>query len=238
MRTNETRKQSTMHPILDSQPRSQWLTTLLLTIVGVNLIECHFGPWIHTPTTHPCIFEDHLVTDKNWHGYLANITVMTTGRLSFEFSYPVDKCCQNILFYSEDQMSIINARMNCWQKEYLLRPEEDQILRLTPKFSWSGCHMTYPNDIATYVCKGGRSFTVEQVSTWFIILVTTNLFLHRFGRCVTENKMRNNKDRFVTVTGSIPVATDFLTITNISPDNAAKLHKYALKYQAPSVKLR
>jgi len=113
-------------------------------------------------TSQACVYEGHLQTDKNWYGYLANITVMTTGRLTFEFIYPADKCCQNVLFYSEDQMAVINARMNCWQKEYPLRPEDDQILRLTPRFSWSGCHKTYPNNVAMYICKGGRSFTVDH----------------------------------------------------------------------------
>jgi len=113
-------------------------------------------------TSQACVYEGHLITDKNWYGYLANITVMTTGRLTFEFVYPADKCCQNVLFYSQHQMAVINARMNCWQKEYPLRPEDDQILRLTPRFSWSGCHKTYPNNVAMYMCKGGRSFTVDQ----------------------------------------------------------------------------
>lgn len=84
------------------------------------------------------MFEGHLTTDKNWFGYLANISVVTTARMTFEFTYAADRCCQNVLFYTEDQTSIISARMNCWQKEYLLRPEDDQILRLTPRFSWSG----------------------------------------------------------------------------------------------------
>jgi len=113
-------------------------------------------------TSQACVYEGHLQTDKNWYGYLANITVMTTGRLTFEFIYPADKCCQNVLFYSQDQMAVINARMNCWQKEYPLRPEDDQILRLTPRFAWSGCHKTYPNNVAMYICKGGRSFTVDH----------------------------------------------------------------------------
>lgn len=113
-------------------------------------------------TTAPCIYEGHLKTDSSWFGYLANISIVNTARMTFEFSYPAERCCQNILFYSEDQASIISARMNCWQKEYLLRPEDDQILRLTPRFSWSGCHMTHPNGASTYVCEGGRSFTVEQ----------------------------------------------------------------------------
>lgn len=121
----------------------------------------------------PCTYEGHLKTEKNWFGYLANVSIITTGRMTFQFSYQADRCCQNILFYSKDQVTIINARMNCWQKEYLLRPEEDQILRLTPRFSWSGCHVTHPNGIPTYVCEGGRSFTVDQQAvngptSWYI----------------------------------------------------------------------
>ena len=113
-------------------------------------------------TSQACVYEGHLQTDKNWYGYLANITVVTTGRLTFEFIYPADKCCQNVLFYSEDQLAVINARMSCWDKNEMLRPEFDQILRLTPRFSWSGCHQTYPNNVAMYICKGGRSFTADH----------------------------------------------------------------------------
>lgn len=78
----------------------------------------------------PCIIDGHLRTDRNWHGYLANITVVGVARLTFEFVYPVERCCQNILFYRQDQAAIVGARMNCWQKEYLLRPEDDQVGRV------------------------------------------------------------------------------------------------------------
>jgi len=57
----------------------------------------------------PCIHEGHLKTDRNWFGYLANITVIGSGRLTFEFIYPVERCCQNILFYRQDQLAIIGA---------------------------------------------------------------------------------------------------------------------------------
>lgn len=97
---------------------------------------------------------------------------MTTGVLHFEVSYPAEKCCQNILFYLDDQISILNARMNCWDKENLLRPENDQILRLTPRFTWSGCHMSHLGGLPTYVCKGGRSFTAMEdknvPTSWYI----------------------------------------------------------------------
>jgi hypothetical protein len=92
----------------------------------------------------PCVFEGHLKTDRNWFGYLANVSVVTTARMTFEFTYAADRCCQTILFYTDEQTSIINARMNCWQKEYLLRPEDDQVLRLTPRFAWSGTRTPNP----------------------------------------------------------------------------------------------
>ena len=146
----------------------------LLTVVSLAVILGYQGDQTDASNGNgiPCLYEGKLRTEKSWHGYLANITVITTGSMQYEFSYPADKCCQNILFYTEDQMSIISARMNCWQKEYLLRPEEDQILRLTPRFAWSGCRMTHPNSIATYVCAGGRSFTPltmeNEPTTWHV----------------------------------------------------------------------
>ncbi len=69
----------------------------------------------------PCLYKGSLKSDCSWFGFLTNITIMNTGRMTFQFSYPAEKCCQNILFYLEDQVSILNARMNCWQKESLLR---------------------------------------------------------------------------------------------------------------------
>ena len=121
----------------------------------------------------PCVYEGHLKTERDWLGYLANVSVMTTGRMTYHFSYPADRCCPNVLFYLEDQASVINARMNCWQKEAVLRPENDQVLRLTPRFTWSGCHLAHPNGVATYECAGGRSFATltpggDRPTTWFV----------------------------------------------------------------------
>ena len=120
--------------------------------------------------------ECYLRTNRDWYGYIANISVRTTGQLGFEFVYPADRCCQNVLFYLDEQAAIIGPRMNCWQREYLLRPEDDQILRLTPSFSWSGCHVVASADDSVgdvFVCKGGRSFSVDvgdggRLTTWQI----------------------------------------------------------------------
>lgn len=119
-----------------------------------------------------CSYEGYIQTERNWFGYLANLTVSDTGRLMFEFRYPADKCCLNILFYTGDQLSGISTRINCWQREELLHPEDDQILRLTPTFSWSGCRLTRPAGVATYVCRGGRTLSndraADQPRTWYV----------------------------------------------------------------------
>ena len=120
----------------------------------------------------PCIYEGQIKTDQDWFGFLLNITIMTTGRMSYELSYPAEKCCQNMLFYKEEQMSIMKTHMNCWQKEALVFTEEHQILRLTPTFPWSGCHLAHPNGIPTYSCEGGRSFVStsgsQKPTSWYV----------------------------------------------------------------------
>jgi len=125
-----------------------------------------------SPSGRPCIYEGRLSTARNWFGYLANITVLGNGRMLFEFMYPAKQCCQNVLFYSDEQVAVVSPHMTCWQKEYILRPETDQILRLTPRFSWSGCHLANSAGQLMYVCEGGRSFAVgderRHASTWHL----------------------------------------------------------------------
>ncbi|ESO01851.1 hypothetical protein HELRODRAFT_188502, partial [Helobdella robusta] len=108
-----------------------------------------------------CVFSGRVSTKENWFGYLANLTIAGGyGSLEFEFSYLEERCCINVLFYYEDQLAAMGSNSNCWSKEYILRHEDDQILRLTPNFSWSGCQLkkrfNQPNLI---ICKGGRSFS-------------------------------------------------------------------------------
>jgi len=125
-----------------------------------------------SPSGTPCVYEGRLNTAKNWFGYLANMTVLVSGRMLFEFTYPAKHCCQNVLFYSDEQIAFVSPHMTCWQKEYILRPERDQILRLTPRFSWSGCHLVRPAGQLVYACEGGRSFAVyseaRRASTWYL----------------------------------------------------------------------
>ncbi len=97
---------------------SVFTNSLLILLFMFTLLPLH----THSATNGiPCLYKGSLKSDRSWFGFLTNITIMNTGRMTFQFSYPAEKCCQNILFYLEDQVSILNARMNCWQKESLLR---------------------------------------------------------------------------------------------------------------------
>ena len=129
------------------------LCAAVFTIIasGVLMTSCEFH-------SYPCVYHGHLQTEDDWFGFLANITILKSGRISFEFSVPKDSCCAKILFYNEDQMNALTSHDNCWQKEGILRMDDNQLLHLTPSFPWSGCHMVYSNSVATYICKGGRSF--------------------------------------------------------------------------------
>ena len=124
--------------------------------------------------TPACLYEGRVQSKREWFGYLANITINQSGRIAYEFKYPVERCCVSVLFYLEDQVSLMTSKMNCWQRETLLPPETEQVLRLTPRFPWSGCHVTHPRGLPTYVCIGGRSLSpmmlplVDRSTTWSI----------------------------------------------------------------------
>ena len=139
-----------------------------------GLVLCFIACFILLVIAPYALYDDWMAcVDSDWYGYIANVSVRTTAQLSFEFVYPADRCCQNVLFYIDEQVASMGPRTSCWQREYVLRPEDDQILRLTPSFSWSGCHVVgsdSPDVGDLFVCKGGRSFSVyaDRLTTWYI----------------------------------------------------------------------
>ena len=192
-----------------------WILAVLLSLGPLPTLQ-----W----TGLPCVYEGSIHTDETWFGYLANITIMTTGRMRFQFSYPADMCCQNILFYLEDQMSVINARMNCWQKVALLRPEDDQILRLTPRFSWSGCHMISPNGVGIFTCQGGRSFAAstmgERPTTWYISVSNCGSLsgLELQYKIIIDGHIGDCRNGVVSTTTAVPTQSPLIHSTDIPGD--------------------
>uniref|UniRef100_A0A8K9WVB1 Transmembrane protein 145 n=1 Tax=Oncorhynchus mykiss TaxID=8022 RepID=A0A8K9WVB1_ONCMY len=65
------------------------------------------------------------------------------GRLDFRFRYQKSRCCQNILLYFDDssQWPAVYKKpdKDCYQKEAVLRPENNQVINLTTRYTWSGC---------------------------------------------------------------------------------------------------
>uniref|UniRef100_A0A3Q4MVC6 Transmembrane protein 145 n=1 Tax=Neolamprologus brichardi TaxID=32507 RepID=A0A3Q4MVC6_NEOBR len=90
------------------------------------------------------------------------------GRLDFRFRYPKSRCCQNILLYFDDssQWPAVYKRpeKNCYQKEAVLRPENNQVINLTTRYTWSGC------EVRVLSCVGGRSFRSVRERWWYIAL--------------------------------------------------------------------
>uniref|UniRef100_A0A8C6TD28 Transmembrane protein 145 n=1 Tax=Neogobius melanostomus TaxID=47308 RepID=A0A8C6TD28_9GOBI len=93
------------------------------------------------------------------------------GRLDFRFRYPKSRCCQNILLYFDDtsQWPAVYKRpeKNCYQKEAVLRPENNQVINLTTRYTWSGC-MVRADEVLS--CVGGRSFRSVRERWWYIAL--------------------------------------------------------------------
>ncbi|KAJ8376973.1 hypothetical protein SKAU_G00075530 [Synaphobranchus kaupii] len=96
------------------------------------------------------------------------------GRLDFRFRYPKSRCCQNILLYFDDgsQWPAVYKRpdKDCYQKEAVLRPENNQVINLTTRYTWSGCVVEGDGVNETLSCVGGRSFRSVRERWWYIAL--------------------------------------------------------------------
>ena len=58
---------------------------------------------------------------------------------------------------------------NCWQKEAMLRPENNQIIYLTLMHYWSGCTLnTSVPDVPFYHCAATRTFRSSRERWWYI----------------------------------------------------------------------
>uniref|UniRef100_A0A3Q3ECX5 Transmembrane protein 145 n=1 Tax=Labrus bergylta TaxID=56723 RepID=A0A3Q3ECX5_9LABR len=108
---------------------------------------------------------------KDWV-FLTRFCFLTDfGRLDFRFRYPKSRCCQNILLYFDDssQWPAVYKRpeKNCYQKEAVLRPENNQVINLTTRYTWSGCG---DGNEEVLSCVGGRSFRSVRERWWYIAL--------------------------------------------------------------------
>ncbi|TKS82312.1 Transmembrane protein 145 [Collichthys lucidus] len=99
-------------------------------------------------------------TKEDWV-FLTRFCFLTDfGRLDFRFRYPKSRCCQNILLYFDDssQWPAVYKRpeKNCYQKEAVLRPENNQV--------------EGDGDEEVLSCVGGRSFRSVRERWWYIAL--------------------------------------------------------------------
>ncbi|XP_043936721.1 transmembrane protein 145 isoform X2 [Protopterus annectens] len=96
------------------------------------------------------------------------------GRLDFKFKYPESKCCQNILLYFDDpsQWPAVYKKedQDCYMKESVIRPENNQVINLTTQYAWSGCQVVTEDGVRYFSCVGGRSFRSVRERWWYIAL--------------------------------------------------------------------
>ncbi|XP_066528431.1 transmembrane protein 145 isoform X2 [Hoplias malabaricus] len=113
-------------------------------------------------------------TKEDWV-FLTRFCFLTDfGRLDFKFRYPKSRCCQNILLYFDEssQWPAVYKRpeKDCYQKEAVLRPENNQVINLTTRYTWSGCVVEGEGDEEVLSCIGGRSFRSVRERWWYIAL--------------------------------------------------------------------
>lgn len=157
-----------------------------------------------------CVLEGHLTSNQNWFGYLANVTVRMSASMRFEMTYPADRCCQNVLFYLAEEAVMVQPHMDCHQREVLLSPRDERMLRLSEQTPWAGCQKNRNREGKDMLlCKGSRSFSHNlssgnTLTTWYVAVsdcLSTrglNLFYRlnivgNVGDCHEISNNRNNK---------------------------------------------
>nr|XP_002124065.2 transmembrane protein 145-like [Ciona intestinalis] len=139
---------------------------LLTLLVGVLTVTCCSGLYL----------EGRLFTREDW-SFLSRFCFLSDiGRMQFKFVFPYADCCNNILLYFDDGVQwpkvYKNSSKTCHQKEAVLEPENNQIINLTTRYTWSGCvlHNSSGENSGVLVCEGGRSFRSKHERWWYIAI--------------------------------------------------------------------
>ncbi|KAL7835710.1 hypothetical protein SRHO_G00280570 [Serrasalmus rhombeus] len=82
-------------------------------------------------------------------------------------SAPYKEGSSGYLHFYFDTDTICN---DCYQKEAVLRPENNQVINLTTRYTWSGCVVEGEGDEEILSCVGGRSFRSVRERWWYIAL--------------------------------------------------------------------
>ena len=120
--------------------------------------------------SEPCIMTGHLAKSVNWFGYLATFKFRASGgRVYYRFVYPEDRCCIKIIFYLEEQVLGLRARMNCLQKQSMVDPGSRQVILLSPSDTSAGCVSNKTdNGVRVIECTSGRVLKSNEDRAWYI----------------------------------------------------------------------
>ncbi|KAF7227071.1 transcript variant X1 [Nothobranchius furzeri] len=147
-------------------------------------MELRFGErllWLSVLSSVLCVdsvlgkYVKGIVNTKEDWVFLTRFCFLTEfGRLDFRFRYPKSRCCQNILLYFDDSSQwpavYKKPEKSCDQKEAVLRPENNQVINLTTRYTWSGCVVEDDGNEEVLSCVGGRSFRSVRERWWYIAL--------------------------------------------------------------------
>ncbi|CAH2318809.1 transmembrane 145 isoform X2 [Pelobates cultripes] len=116
----------------------------------------------------------NLSTKEDWVFLTRFCFLSDYGRLEFRFKYPEAKCCENILLYFDDpsQWPAVYKKgsKDCFMKESVIRPENNQVINLTTQYVWSGCQEIKEGETSYLSCNSGRSFRSVRERWWYIAL--------------------------------------------------------------------
>ena len=123
-----------------------------------------------TGSKDSCVFEGHIQTDQAGQEWLANVTFRTAdgNDINFEFSFPENRCCPNIISHRDVDLGNINDQMSCEEREDIL--PSNQIMPLNTSNELSGCELRMLNSgqaTNNIYCSTSRYFKSAENTTWY-----------------------------------------------------------------------
>nr|XP_047130393.1 transmembrane protein 145-like isoform X2 [Hydra vulgaris] len=118
------------------------------------------------------IVEGNLITIQDW-SFIARFCYLSQdGAMTFNFEYPQDACCQEIILYFDDQWPHVypHPEMTCKEKVAVTIPKNNQIMNLD-LVSNSNCSLySQISDQPLLKCYGKRTIKASRARWWYIVV--------------------------------------------------------------------
>uniref|UniRef100_A0AC35FBQ3 GPR180/TMEM145 transmembrane domain-containing protein n=1 Tax=Panagrolaimus sp. PS1159 TaxID=55785 RepID=A0AC35FBQ3_9BILA len=117
-----------------------------------------------------------LTSEKNWVYLDRFCFVSQKGKFSYEFQYPASFAVESMYMYydtADQWKAAYNGSLTCQQRENILKPDNNQIIPLTPNAAFEDgakCIEITRFNNTWYWCKGERSFFSMRPRWWYIAI--------------------------------------------------------------------